>query len=477
MRSKFLFLSFLAAGLLSACSSSDSDVSKEATGNMSIGVSLLSVGTRVTETADTDNGLVTAWESTDKLNIFHKYAKTGSTASMIGLEFKNSSSAGSSTTTFVYDGTEDGYSFNPGNNLYVFNKLSIANNYTVTYRSSTDDFLIGLNGFDSEDGTIGCLRNYDAMYSISSVADNGVPGSMTMKHYPSVIRFDLFNAAFSTLVTKVVFTCENASSSILPSSASFSLDKNGTIANEVLQCNTSWTVSNVAVSSGVASVYLMTFPFQGMNGKLTITATNSDGSIYSRQITLSNFSLASGQVKAYKVTLNATELSFALKYYMWDASGEYVPNTSDYNKITSGVATNSCAGCPTYDQIQMYLGAGVYWDNTIKWKDTSTGTDYTGGLWLKKKQNIAGFDAGTATKATWTAPISGTPSNTADYFFLPASGNNYYTATGQGSGGRYWSSTPYNDGVKAYRLYFDNWGAFVNDPDNRSAGFCLWTVQ
>lgn len=176
-----------------------------------------------------------------------------------------------------------------------------------------------------------------------------------------------------------------------------------------------------------------------------------------------------------RVTLD--EQSFALKFYMWDAPDEYASNVRNYNTITSGMATNSCAKCPTYDQIQMYLGAGVYWENTTKWRYTSTGADYTGGIWVKKKQYINGFDAGTATKATWTAPIVGQPSNTADYFFLPASGYNYYTSAAQGTGGRYWSSTPYSDGTRAYRLYFDRWGAFTGDPDDRSAGFCLWTVE
>ncbi len=188
-----------------------------------------------------------------------------------------------------------------------------------------------------------------------------------------------------------------------------------------------------------------------------------------------NVSITSANQIDSRVTLN--EQSFALKYYMWDAPAAYVSNVQNYNTITSGVATNSCAKCPTYDQIQMYLGAGVYWDNTTKWRYTSTGADYTGGIWVKKKQYISGFDAGTATKATWTGPVVGMPSNTANYFFLPASGYNYYTPAAQGTGGRYWSSTPYSDGTRAYRLFFDRWGAFANDPDDRSAGFCLWTVQ
>lgn len=89
---------------------------------------------------------------------------------------------------------------------------------------------------------------------------------------------------------------------------------------------------------------------------------------------------------------------------------------------------------------------------------------YTGGLWVKKKQYIAGFDAGTANKVTWTAPQTGAPFDTDNYFFLPSSGNSYYTPAGQGTGGRYWSSTPTSDKDKAYRLYFDTWGLLQMIP-------------
>lgn len=170
---------------------------------------------------------------------------------------------------------------------------------------------------------------------------------------------------------------ESSNGSILPSSTSFSLDKVGKISNAALTGNTSWTVSGISASLGTASVYLMTFLFQKVNGILTITATNSDGSVYSREIRLSNFSLASGNVRVNEVALYD---SFTLKYYMWDAPVEYVPNISNYNTITFGVATNSCSKCPTYDQIQMYLGAGVYYDNMRKWKDASTRTFIRAGF-------------------------------------------------------------------------------------------------
>lgn len=476
VKTKKLWFILISVNVLSSCSSSDIGSDEKTLGNLSIGVSLPSATSRVIEVADTKAGLITTWENKDELSVFHQYVEAGTTIPMQGFNFENVSSSGTNAV-FVYRGSNYGYSFNSGKKMYAFNRLPIANNYIKAYNSSSDDFVLNLSGFDSQNGTVGCLRNYDAMYGVSSVESNGTPENIAMKHYSAVIRFDLSNPAFTDSLEKVIFTCGSAGTSILPSSAGFTLNKDGMITNEVLKGNTSWSVSNVAASSGTASVYLMTFPFQNMNGTLTITATNSVGNTYSRQITLSNFSLTSGNVKAYKVTLNSTGQLFALKYYMWDASAEYVSGTTNYNMATSGGAAKSCVECPTYDQIQMYLGAGVYWDKATKWKDTVTGTAYTGGLWLKKKATINGFDTGQATKTAWATVNLGTPSNIADYFFLPASGYKYSnSAGGQGTVGRYWSSTLCSDGYKAYRLYFDNNGAFVSD-DTRPSGYCLWSVE
>jgi len=476
MRIHLLILFSLVAGLFSGCSQSDSgsDPVITSSGSMSIGVSLPSLTTRVLETADAVKGLITTWESTDALQVFHKYTHNAAVGTMQSFTFGSTGSG--SSTTFAYSGAE-GYSFTPNNSLYAFNALPTASNYTQTYNTSNDNFTLSLSGYGSQTGTVANLRNYDAMYGTCSINGSGTPAAMPMSHLTSVLRFDLTNAAFTGTLTSVVFTYTASSgSSLLPASGSFTLNNTGTVTSSALTGATSWTVNNVAASSGTAPVYLMTFP-DTRSGTLTITATASDGSTYSRTITLNALSLTSGSMKAYKVTLNSSVPTYSLNYYMWDATAEFVYGVDNYSTITSGVATNSCKDCPTFDQIQMYIGAGTYWDSTTPWKDASSGTVYTGGLWLKKKAYISGFAAGTAPKSTEGTPTAGIPTNTSQYFFLPASGFMYgSSAYDVGSGGGYWSSTPYSGATVVYTLYFDSSGVSAYGRW-RNYGFCLWSVQ
>jgi hypothetical protein len=85
---------------------------------------------------------------------------------------------------------------------------------------------------------------------------------------------------------------------------------------------------------------------------------------------------------------------------------------TSYNTITDGVATNVCKDCPTYDQIQMYLAAGVYWgDGPDGYVYVApNGATVTKGLWMMKKEYITGFDDGTAAKITQTTSSTKHPS-------------------------------------------------------------------
>jgi len=479
MRNHVLIMCSLAACLLSGCSESDygsdsANSKNPSSGSMSIDVSLPSGTTRVTETADATKGMITTWENTDALQVFHKYTYNATAGAMQGFTFA-SKGAGSSTT-FAYSGAA-GYSFTPNSSLYAFNALPTASNYTKTYNSSTDNFTLSLSGYGSQNGTVTNLRNYDAMYGVSSVNAGGTPAAMEMKHLTSVLRFDLSNTAFTGTLSSVTFTYTASSgSSLLPASGGFTLSNTGTVTGGTLTGGTSWTVNNVSASSGTASVYLMTFP-DTRSGTLTITATASNGSTYSRTITLSALSLTSGSMKAYKVTLNSSVTTYSLKYYSWDATAEYIDGVTNYNTITTGVATNSCKDCPTFDQMQMYIGAGAYWDSSTSWKDGS-GTAHTGGIWLKKKAYISGFDAGTATKVTSAAPTNGVPTNTSEYFFLPAGGyvSGSNSASDVGNIGYYWSSMPSSEAPYVYMLGFDSYGVEAGYLE-RNYGFCTWSVQ
>ncbi len=421
---------------------------------------------------DSYGGAFSCYWNSDRLNIYHQYVLNGSVLDMVPLEFATSTTSGTSAT-FSYTGT-DAYRYNPGSRLYAFSS-NTSGGYTA---SVTNDGIAALtvSALASQTGTLTDCAKYDALYGSATVNyDTGLPESLTMYHLFGMLNLHLTNSSFSTS-SPVTVTLTSSDSNILPgNSGSASLASNGTTLTTTGSWGTSWSTTITPATDGVVDIYLMTWPFQGVTGTLTITAKTPDDNIYSREIALSNFSLLSGHMKAHEVILNASQPSFSLKYYRWDGVAEFDTSApSDYN-TTSGVATHSCAECPTYDQMQMYLGADVYWDNTTKWKDQSTGTTYTGGLWVKKKQYIAGFDSGTAPKATWN-PGTGTLSDKTNYFFLPAGGIKYYDSiSSEGVEGRYWSSTPADAGT-AYRLLINSGGATVTTED-RTHGFDLFFVQ
>ena len=115
-------------------------------------------------------------------------------------------------------------------------------------------------------------------------------------------------------------------------------------------------------------------------------------------------------------------------------------------------ATQSCDTLPNVNEMTWYAANGdPRWDADELW--TTMGHLYKGGMWLKKKANISGFNANTAFDGTdWRTAhnstpwsISHTPPSAADagnYFYLPALG---YYWNGQlysiGGSGCYWSSS------------------------------------
>ena len=118
------------------------------------------------------------------------------------------------------------------------------------------------------------------------------------------------------------------------------------------------------------------------------------------------------------------------KYYVWDelyqgGSGYLGYKTFDEDQhsylIQTGTATHLCKDCPTIEQYEMYLAAGVYWGNG------PVGSAYENqpGLWMMKKQYISNFDTGTAAKVSELYMYSsqfytGRPGDPGKYFFLPA---------------------------------------------------------
>ena len=176
------------------------------------------------------------------------------------------------------------------------------------------------------------------------------------------------------------------------------------------------------------------------------------------------------------------------KYYMWDAKydywyghwkadgtpdGNYATNNSDprwYNEGSGAItATQSCKDCPNVNELCWYIMKGdPHWDTqNILFSQNGHLRMGAHGIWLKKKTAILrdnsditenrfsnAYPDDNGTDRDWrtvmgvsfptinAVPILGTPSNPADYFFLPAL--RYFNNGGQpgiGSFGYYWSSS------------------------------------
>lgn len=465
MKTKIIIICTMVLLLCSCSSSDDTENSKggQSENTMSLSVSTSSdAETRVTETANSTTGLITTWETTDKLNAFHLYKGDTQVTSKT---FINSNLSTSNTAEFECQGS----GFTTGKNILMYNILPTSSTFSQTY--SNGIITSTLSGFGSQDGTLANLKNYDAMYGVASVT-NGVPSNTTMSHLVSVIRFDLKNTAFSGTLLSVKFYCGSASTSLLPSSATISQNESGTITSSSYTGATSWTVSNVAVNSGVASVYLMTFPFSNLSGKLNIVARTTNGDVYYKNITLSSLTLTAGVVSIRPVTL--IKLQNITHYYEWDAYEEFGTGTTafsagnyGYNNVmaynaTDYLASHSCAKCPTQWQVYAYENAGMYWEDDDNTTLTAflgiDGTVYHSGLWIKKSSKITGFPDRTNTSFTRSnvavksmSSLSGIEASAirsgGDYFFLPAAGKRKNLNLAEECMGQcyYWLATPSNN--------------------------------
>ena len=201
-------------------------------------------------------------------------------------------------------------------------------------------------------------------------------------------------------------------------------------------------------------------------------------------------------------------------YYMWDAQQQYWygyewtqhlsgntgqptlngNSSSNYAQSNSDVsrwyhegsgafqATQSCASLPNVNEMSWYCMYGdPRRDADELW--TTMGHLYKGGMWLKKKSQISGYNANTAYDGTdWRTngggnswSVSQTLPSAADagnYFYLPALG---YYYSGQlynvGSIGWYWSSSvlPWGSSY-AFYLYF-NGGYVALNNEKRINGY------
>ena len=201
-------------------------------------------------------------------------------------------------------------------------------------------------------------------------------------------------------------------------------------------------------------------------------------------------------------------------YYMWDAqnqywygyewtkhlsgntgqptlsggsSSNYARNNADLNHryYHEGIgpfnATQSCSTLPNVNEMTWYADKGdPCWDNEELW--TTMGHLYKGGVWIKKKAYISGYNSNTAVDGTdWrthrdaqTWSVSLTLPSAADagnYFYLPALG--YYSGYNStlydvGQICYHWLSSAYPWYTStAYSMYFMRGYIRVQEADRR----------
>ena len=179
-------------------------------------------------------------------------------------------------------------------------------------------------------------------------------------------------------------------------------------------------------------------------------------------------------------------------YYMWDAQDQYWAGHSGSQPKINGGSSNdyaksntdsrwyhegtgafqatrtSCKDLPNVNEMTWYAANGEpRWDADELW--TTMGHLYEGGMWLKKKAYISGFNANTAVDGSdWRTTSKQQNWFSSSYHVLPsaADANNYFYLpalgayiSGQlydvGESGDYWSSSASpGESDAAYGLYF-----------------------
>ena len=158
-------------------------------------------------------------------------------------------------------------------------------------------------------------------------------------------------------------------------------------------------------------------------------------------------------------------------YWRWGAQAvfpaAYSTSTLSYTDGPFGAARNA-------NEYYWYAYAGdPRWDNETQWMIEGDPNIYTGGVWLKRKQNISGYDKtkgvdGVDMRVTYRSYVNSSSSyQTAgkpaasvisNYFFLPAFGNKKDSnpdGGNRGVTGGYWSYSPHpSSATEAYTLFF-----------------------
>ena len=481
-----LFATCLLMGL-TACSNdnvSDADYSNSAKDKDLAGKTSFSITSEAkTRTSGVYNsGVDFYWTPNDNI-----WVNSGSTTSPT-LTASSSNNITSTTTSakFYFDGTYTAASYPV---RYTGNASTSGNTVTIATSQNQDEA-----NNATQLGTVGdcgvgtATRQTDGSYKF------------TLSHKASYITFMPYYSKealdASAVVTQIKVEAANdeklagtfnfSDSGLGAANSSFNsvtLTLNGTNPKTGFPIPTTATASKNAAIMVVAPGTYSTF-------KVTYTLYDSvTGTESTISYTYSGIKCTAGKNQVIKTDLGMeTYTSRKTNYYMWDAKSNYWNGESSQPLLNDAVNTNyakssddtrwyntaftykvqtkainSCKDEPTFEALTWYIGAGSpQLDNKTLW--VFANHLYAGGIWLKKKSKILGFNpaesyTGTATWVSgkdikFTVSNFGKPESTvrSDYFYLPALGQ-YVDGklTGLGVKGYYWASTPnpVNDGDRS----------------------------
>ena len=420
-----------------------------------------------------DSGVNFYWTTNDNI-----WVKSGST--LTASSSNNITSTTAASAKFYFDGTYTAASYPV---RYTGNASSSGNTVTIATSQNQDEA-----NNATQLGTVGdcgvgtATRQTDGSYKFN------------LSHKASYITFMPYYSkeelAASAVVTQINVTVANGeklagkfnfsdsglgAANSSSSSNSVTLTLNGTSSTTGFPIPTTATASKNAaimvVAPGTYSTFKVTYSLYD-----SVTGTKSTISY-----TYSGKTCTAGKNQKISTDLGmATYTSRKNKYYMWDAESNYwnghensqplLNKAADTNYAKSSADTrwynttftkevqtpamNSCKDAPTYEALTWYIGGGSpRLDDKTLW--VFANHLYVGGIWLKKKSKILGFNPTKSYTGThkWVlgivnpfdVAISGKPESSvrSDYFYLPALGK--YTdgkLTGLGVSGYYWASTP-----------------------------------
>lgn len=474
MKTKYFFLAAMSVIGFSACSNDNSLDS----GNSNSGEGIVFAGTnaavkrdmsgsRTSADYDRDNHTLTFyWEPNDKIFLNdNNSATTAITAKQARAGFIFYSGNYTASTYDVY------YT---GSNGTSYNTVNIATSQTQNAPNSTSHF-----GQAGDCGTAQATRQTGGGYKFD------------LTHHSSYLCFlpRTTNATGTNWVmTQVKVTSDNNIAGTYTLSTS---GLSGTGSSNTITLNTNnFDVTNSQTSQPTNAAFMVIAPgTHSLTVEYTVKNTVSNETATITKTLTPNKSYNANTV--YPVTAMLFTDYTAAKYYQWDAPQDmwygktpidYVTgiyNRSDlvtasdanrmsqetYTGVSYNYATDLGAGVysstttlyqakatsknnPTIQEMVWFKDKGdAHWDDNVVW--TFRGKLYKGGMWIKKPGIIAAENGITeaAMKTTFPNPVQrggfemhggtnntiaqGTPTNTANYFFLPALGSyeNHYQSS------------------------------------------------